>query len=155
MSKLIKKLSKNVLKKVSKKVSKTVLVFGTFDIFHPGHEYMLSRAHHYGDRLVVILARDRTVLKMKGRLPKNNEKKRLQTIRSNQYVTSAYLGLLGDKYKMIEKIQPDVICLGYDQCHFTKNLKEILKQRNMHVRIVRFRTAYHQHIYKSSKLRND
>ena len=46
-----------------------VLVFGTFDIFHKGHEYFLSEAAKHGS-LNVVVARDLTTYEVKGRFPK-------------------------------------------------------------------------------------
>jgi len=50
----------------------TVLAFGTFDILHKGHEFLLSKAKSFGERLVVVIARDVTVEKFK----QENTKKR-------------------------------------------------------------------------------
>ena len=44
---------------------KKVMVFGTFDIFHKGHENFLKQAKKLGDCLTVVVARDETVLKFK------------------------------------------------------------------------------------------
>ena len=55
-----------------------VMVFGTFDILHPGHLNFFKQAREFGNFLIAVIARDKTVLKIKGRLPKNNEKKRLK-----------------------------------------------------------------------------
>ncbi|HEY4500387.1 MAG TPA: adenylyltransferase/cytidyltransferase family protein, partial [Candidatus Paceibacterota bacterium] len=46
---------------------KRVMVFGTFDILHPGHLYFLRAAKKLGDYLIVSLARDVNVRKIKGR----------------------------------------------------------------------------------------
>ena len=42
------------------------MAFGTFDLLHPGHEHFLKQAKRYGD-LIVVIARDNTVLKVKGK----------------------------------------------------------------------------------------
>jgi len=131
---------------------KKVLVFGTYDIFHLGHIYHLKKAAKYG-LLYVVIARDATVLLMKRKKVVNNEKKRLQNIKKLDYVYKAFLGSKKDKYKIIEKIKPDIICLGYDQTHFTKDLKKELETRGLHPKIIRFRKGHKPHIYKSSKLR--
>ena len=70
---------------------KKALAFGTFDIFHKGHEFYLKQAGKYG-KLYVIVARDSTVKKVKGKYPLNNEKKRLKVIQDLDYVDKAYLG---------------------------------------------------------------
>ena len=38
-----------------------VMCFGTFDIFHPGHEYYLSTAQELADHMTVVIARDHRV----------------------------------------------------------------------------------------------
>ena len=131
---------------------KKVLVFGTFDIFHPGHDFFLRKAKSYGDELYVVVARDSTVKQVKNRNTINNENKRIEILNVLFYVTEARLGYEGDKYKIIEEIKPDIICLGYDQKVFTENLKEKLMKRGLNVEIIRIE-AYKPDVFKSSKLR--
>lgn len=130
-----------------------VLVFGTFDILHPGHEFFLKEAKKHGDILNVVVARDSTVKKLKG-VVQNNEKKRIATVRALNYVDKVFLGYKKDKYLIIEKIKPDVICLGYDQNSFTKDLKKELKHRRLKTKIIRIRKSFKPEKYKSSKLRD-
>lgn len=47
---------------------KTVFVNGCFDLFHSGHLHFLQTAKSFGDRLVVGLNSDESVLDRKGRL---------------------------------------------------------------------------------------
>jgi len=49
-----------------------VMTFGTFNIFHKGHEFYLREAKKFGDKLYVVVALDSTVLKIKDKLPKND-----------------------------------------------------------------------------------
>lgn len=130
-----------------------VLVFGTFDFFHKGHEYFLTQAKTFGDELYVIIARDDTVQKIKGRKPIHDEKSRKRQMMLNPYVHHVYLGLKGDKYRLIEKIRPNVIVLGYDQSHFIDTLQNELLQRNISCKIVRLKESHKPHMYKSSILR--
>jgi cytidyltransferase-like protein len=44
---------------------KVVMTFGTFDVFHPGHRFYLTEARKLGNRLIVIVALDSTVEKIK------------------------------------------------------------------------------------------
>jgi FAD synthetase len=132
-----------------------VLVFGTFDIFHKGHEYFFKEARKYGEKLVVVVARDKTVLDVKSRRALNTEKDRLKIIKNSNFADEVFLGSLGDKYKIIKKIKPDVICLGYDQNKFTDKLKsELLKMHMGEVGVVRLK-SYKPEIYKSSKMREN
>jgi len=132
---------------------KKVLAFGTFDLFHRGHEFYLREAKKLGDTLEVVVARDSTVKELKGEFPRNDERKRLETIDSLDYVDKAYLGNEGDEYKIIEELKPDIICLGYDQTYFTDDLEEILRGRGLNPRVVRIK-SYRPDVYKSSKLRS-
>lgn len=130
---------------------KKVLVFGTFDIFHKGHEFFLKQAKEHGDVLEVVIARDSTVKQVKGKYPTNKQSERLNAIQNLNYVNQAYLGNKGDKYNIIKQLKPDIICLGYDQDSFTKNLKEILNKRGLNPEIITLK-SYKSKIYKSSKL---
>ena len=134
---------------------KKVLVFGTFDILHPGHKYFLKKAkeqagHEQGGYLVVVVARDLTVKQVKKLMPNDNELERLKAVKKLDYVDEAVLGSMGsDKYKIIEEIKPDVICLGYDQKAFVDNLQTELAKRGLKPEIVRI-DAYKPEEHKSS-----
>lgn len=132
---------------------KKVMVFGTFDIFHKGHEYFLQQAQKQGDYLMVVVARDKTVLNIKKQKTANNEQKRLKILSNSKFVDEAVWGSLGDKYAVIKKYKPDVICLGYDQKAFTQDLKNKLKEFGLDgTKIIRIE-SYHPEKFKSSKLR--
>ena len=133
--------------------TKKVLTFGTFDIFHKGHEFYLREARKHGNILNVVIARDSTVKQIKGKAPLNSESKRLAKIQSLDYVDNAFLGYEEDKYKIIEEIRPDIICLGYDQGFFTNNLKIILKKRGLNPKIIKFEKGFKTELYKTSKLK--
>lgn len=125
---------------------KKVIVFGTFDIIHSGHRNLFKQAREFGDYLIVVAARDKTVLKVKGKLPVNNEKTRLNNIIKSNLADKAVLGDLKNKYKKIKEFKPDVICLGYDQKNFTEGLS------SLDVKVVKLK-AYKPNIYKSSKIK--
>lgn len=115
----------------------TVLCFGTFDGVHPGHEAFFRQARDLGDRVVVVVARDVTVLDVKGQLPGLGEQERLRQVAAHPYVEEAHLGHPGDKYAIIEQIKPDMILLGYDQQAFTDALEEELARRGLLIEIRR------------------
>ena len=127
------------------------MVFGTFDIFHGGHKNMFEQARAHGDNLIVVIARDETVIKVKGKSPQNDEISRLAMIKQVSGADRVILGSLVDKFKRIKQIKPDVICLGYDQQEFTENLKKKLLSDNLKTKIIRLK-AYKPEIYKTSKL---
>lgn len=106
---------------------KKVLVGGVFDLLHPGHVWFLQKSRGYGDYLVVVVARDRTVEKKKGRLPVIPEDQRLEMVKSLRFVDEAVLGNENDFLETVKKINPDLVVLGHDQSldeKITKYLKE-------------------------------
>ncbi len=134
------------------KKGKTVMVFGCFDILHKGHLNFLEQAKHRGDYLMVVVGRDKTIKLVKGRKPFFSESQRKRQLKKIPVVDRVLLGSKHDKYAVIEKHKPHIICLGYDQKFFTENLEKKLRKRNVQARIFRMK-PYRKNIYKSSKIR--
>ncbi len=132
---------------------KKIMVFGTFDIFHEGHRNFLKQARRFGDYLIVVVARDKTVIKIKKRKLSNKETKRVNVLRASRLADKVILGNLGDKYQVIKKRKPDIICLGYDQKFFVRGLKKKLKDFGLKTKVMRLK-PYKPKVYKSSKLRS-
>jgi FAD synthetase len=132
---------------------KKVMVFGTFDVFHAGHEYFLKSAKKLGNYLIVVIAKDSTVKKIKGEFPKDNEKTRIQKVKNSKIADKVILGDEEDKYKAIKKYKPNVIALGYDQFIFTYGLNKLIIDENMNTEIIRL-DAYKPNIYKSTLIKN-
>ncbi len=109
----------------------TVLVLGTFDGLHKGHEDYFRQAKTYGDRVVAVVARDRTVLDVKGQLPRRGEEERRRAVEDHDLVDRAVLGRDGDKLDVVCELEPDVIVLGYDQGAFTDGLEDTLRARGL------------------------
>jgi FAD synthetase len=130
-------------------ITEKVMVFGTFDHLHRGHLNFFKQAKHHGGYLIVVIARDRTVREVKGRLPKYSEKERAKFVMDSGHADEVILGQLGNKLKIIEKHQPDIICLGYDQKNFTDGLDKFRK-----IEIIRLK-SYKPEIFKSSKLKSN
>ena len=130
---------------------KLVMCAGTFDTIHPGHLYFLSEAKKFGDKLVVVVARDETSERMKGKKPSHNEKERLEQLRSMEIVDKAVMGNKGNIFEIIEEINPNVICLGYDQKVLKQELEDELKKRRIKADVIRI-CSYMPHLYKSSKM---
>lgn len=94
---------------------KVGLTGGVFDILHLGHIETLKKAKEIVDVLVVVIARNTTVEKLKGRSAIMDELDRLKIISSIKYVDFAMLGSEKDFMEPVNLIKPDVIILGYDQ----------------------------------------
>jgi len=138
---------------------KKVMVFGTFDGLHSGHLSLFKQTKSYGDYLIVVVARDKTVKKIKNRLPKKNEAERLKELLQCQLVNEARLGYEDNPYRIIREIKPDVICLGYDQKAFTEDLPEKLKKMKLATKIYRMKPyqpeKYHSLIARAKRRAGD
>ncbi len=131
---------------------KTVMVFGTFDIVHQGHIALFKQAKKYGDHLVVVVARDHRTKEVKGAVPLFSEKERLNFVKEFRIVDTAVLGHRSNIYHVIQKIQPAVIFLGYDQIAFTEKLAEKIKELGLKTKIVRGK-SYKPDYYKTNILK--
>ncbi len=117
-------------------MQKKVLVFGTFDGLHEGHLDFFKQAKEHGDYLVVVIARDSTVIKNKNKSPKFAEQERLDGVKGCGLVDEALLGTENhdthnSRYEIIKEIKPDVVCLGYDQAQFAQKLGQELKRMGL------------------------
>jgi FAD synthetase len=124
------------LSSAGRKKIKIVACGGVFDILHPGHGFILEKSKELGDLLVVIVARDSTVMKRK-RIPIVPEEQRLEMVKYLKHVDLATLGEEGDYLKIIERIAPDIIALGPDQHHDANKIKSELETRGLRVEVVR------------------
>jgi len=113
-----------------------VMATGTFDLLHMGHIYYLKEAKKLGDVLVVVVATDTTVRKLKHD-PITPQEIRLNLMKELKVVDEAYLGHEEDIYAIVEEIKPDVIALGFDQIHDIATIKNELKKRKLDVQVVR------------------
>lgn len=127
------------------------MVFGTFDVLHSGHINFFRQARKLSANayLIVSVARDVNVKKIKGLPPRRREKSRLGAVKKCALVDRALLGGIKDYISHIIKQKPEIIALGYDQTAYIKNLKPLLAQKGLKVKIVKLK-AYYPKIYKSS-----
>jgi cytidyltransferase-like protein len=114
-----------------------VFAGGVFDIIHPGHIHTLRTAKSLGDVLVVVVARDSTAERLKGKKPLHDENTRLDMVASIKYVDVALLGHENDIFKTVEYVKPDIIALGYDQVHEEGFIMQECRRRGLNVNIVR------------------
>lgn len=137
-----------------KESHKKVMVFGTFDVFHAGHEHFLREAKQLGDYLIVVIARNNTVKKVKGDYPEHSERERMNFIKKSDLADKVVLGNEDNKYRVIIKYKPDIIALGYDQFVFTYKLNKMIIDENMDTEIIRLK-AYKPEIYKSTLIKTN
>lgn len=118
---------------------------------HPGHIQFLKSAKRYGDFLIVSLARDTNIKRIKGHAASHTEAERKALLESVKFVDRVVMGAKTDYLGHIISLKPSIIALGYDQKHYTEKLREKLAKRGLKVKIVRLK-PYKPKIYKSSKL---
>jgi len=119
-----------------RKKIKIIACGGVFDILHPGHGFILEKAKELGDILVVILAQDSTVKRMK-RIPVVPENQRVEMVNYLKPVDIAILGQEGNFLDIIKEIMPDIIALGPDQIHNEDKIKKDLEKRGLIIAIKR------------------
>jgi len=136
---------------------KVVLASGAFDLLHYGHVYYLTNAKKAGGenaKLVVIVAKDKTVEKLKGVRPVIPEDQRRALVESLKVVDEAILGYENmDMLRVIEKVKPDVIALGYDEEKIENKLKSLIAEKNLNVKVVRIGKFEEKGLVSSSKIK--
>ena len=136
---------------------KVVLASGVFDLLHLGHVRFLEEAKQAGGenaKLVVIIARDSTVEKMKGRKPIMSEDQRCALVESLKVVDKAVLGYEDlDIGEVIGKVKPDVIALGYDQTDMETAVHAYIAKHKLPVEVVRIGKFAENALDSSSKIK--
>ena len=128
------------------------MVFGVFDLLHPGHISFLKQAKKLGSFLIVSVARDVNVKKVKGKKPVFNEKKRMAYVKQLKIAKKVILGGTKDPWPHIVKEKPDLIALGYDQGSFVGDLPKELQKRGLKAKVIRLK-PFRPTVFKSSKIR--
>jgi FAD synthetase len=123
---------------------KKVIVFGSFDPLHEGHRHFFRQAKKLGDRLTVVVARNKCLRHDKNHPPRFDESIRIETIEKEALVDSVKLGDRLGEYQILEKEKPDIIGVGYDQ-----KIPLALKNNLKKYKIIRLK-PYRPDIYKSS-----
>jgi FAD synthetase len=138
---------------------KVVLASGVFDLLHLGHVRFLEEAKKAGGEdaeLIVVVARDSTVERTKGRKPIMSEEQRCLLVESLKVVDRAVLGYERfDIGEVIESIKPDVIALGYDQQGMLKQVLDYVKIHGLNVEIVRIGKFGKNTLDSSTKIKQE
>ncbi len=119
---------------------KIVLATGAFDLLHLGHVRFLQASKRKGGpgaELIVVVARDKTVLSRKGRSPILPEDQRRELVGSLRVVDKAILGhphldLLG----ILREVRPDIIAVGHDQKQIKVSVEKLLREERLPIRVV-------------------
>jgi FAD synthetase len=147
----------NGSEKEGRKKRKIVLASGTFDLLHLGHVKYLEEAKRAGGRnaeLIVIVARDSTVEKRRGTKPIVPENQRRALVGSLKVVDDAVLGYEDfDIEKVIQKIKPDVIALGYDRSDIQQAVRDYVKENRLLIKVVKISKFEDEELNSSSKIK--
>lgn len=122
------------------------MIFGTFDVFHPGHHYFIEQAQGMGNELVIVIARDVTVKRIKPLL-RNPENVRMKAVQEAFPEAKVVLGDELDPMRVVRNFKPSLVCLGYDQIGFSEEL-----QKNFPEITIERIAAFEPEKYKSSKM---
>jgi len=139
------------------KKKRVVLASGTFDLLHFGHVKYLEEAKKTGGEnaeLVVIVARDSTVEKRKGKKPVMPEDQRRSLVESLKVVDEALLGY--EKFdigEVVEKIRPDIIAVGHDQDGIEREVRKAIAEKNLNIQIVKIGRFGKEELDSSSKIK--
>lgn len=136
---------------------KVVLATGAFDLLHYGHLNFLQEARKMGGRdarLIVIVARDRTVEARKGKKPIVPEDQRRALIEALKAVDDAILGFEDMNYEaVIDRLNPDIIAVGYDQSDIKSSVEELIQRKGLKIRVFQTRKFAVDDIDSSSKIK--
>ncbi len=137
--------------------AKVVLATGAFDLLHYGHYRFLEEAKKAGgknSRLIVIVARDKTIKKRKGKKPILPEDQRRALVEALKPVDQAILGYEEMNVEAaVKKIKPDIIAVGYDQDDMHETVEEILRKGMSKVKIVQIGRFGSADLNSSSKIK--
>ena len=130
-----------------------IMVFGTFDGLHQGHLDFFKQAKKFmkNSFLIVSIARDKNIFKIKGKKPRLSEKERFDLVNKCKIIEKVVLAGKNKYLAHILKEQPDVIALGYDQKAYVQELKKDLKEKGILIKIVRLK-PYKEKIFKNHLL---
>lgn len=139
------------------KKKKVVLTSGTFDLLHYGHVKYLEEAKKIGGKnaeLIVIVARDSTVKKRKGRKTVMPEDQRRSLVEALKVVDAAILGYEDfDMIKVVEKTNPDIIAVGHDQSDIEREVRKALVKKGIAIQVVRVGRFGKDELNSSSKIK--
>jgi FAD synthetase len=128
-----------------------------FDLLHLGHVKFLEEAKKAAGadaKLIVIVARDATAVKRKGTRPIVPEDQRRALVESLKAVDEAILGYEEfDVGKVIEKINPDVIAVGYDQEGMGQAVKNYVKDKGLKTKVLKIEKFSLDELDSSSKIK--
>lgn len=122
---------------------------GTFDLLHVGHRFFLREADKLGTELVVLVAQDSNVRKIKNKTPRENAELRKEKVAKLAYVDKVVIGDEQNFAKILHDLKPDILALGYDQ-EIPAQITDF-SQQYPQIQVVKI-SSHKPHIYKTTLL---
>ncbi|MCK4438729.1 FAD synthase, partial [Candidatus Bathyarchaeota archaeon] len=130
---------------------------GVFDLLHYGHIRYLEEAKKLGGpdaELIVIVARDETVCRLKGSGPVIPEDQRRAVIEALKVVDEALLGFEDqDLDRVIQQVKPDIVAVGHDQDAIRRQVEKIKKARELKIELLTVGRFGERALDSSSKIK--
>ena len=129
---------------------KRVMVFGVFDGLHQGHRAMLKEAKSHGDYLIAVVAQDHIIRHIKGREPNTNLIDRFEHLAKEDGVDKVVIGDAElSVWDVINRHEPDVVALGYDQQTLWVDLENNIGQLKKRPEIIVL-SSFEPNVYHAS-----
>lgn len=91
-----------------------IITFGTYDLFHYGHNNLFKRCKQISDYLKVGVSSD-VFNKIKGKESINNIEKRIKDVKNNEYVDDVFVeNSFEEKYKYVKESNVNLLVMGDD-----------------------------------------
>ncbi len=127
-----------------------VMVWGTFDLLHEGHQEFLRAARNYGDELYVIVVPDEVVRANKKRAPIETASIRKRHLERLATVKAVYIDSMSQGLRCLDIIRPHVICLGRDQSRqWERALRALIREREIGASVVRLPQEFANGVHTS------
>jgi len=102
------------------------MLFGSFDGIHPGHEFLINTALKYGSKIVIVVAQDAIMKKIKKRNPLYTLQIRIEQLMKRFPETTIVPGDQEQgRWSAIKQYRPETILVGYDQDGLMNALESI------------------------------
>lgn len=127
-----------------------VLIFGKFDVLHPGHIFLLAQAQKLG-KVTAVLESDEAISSLRGQTPFYQQELRTKILR--QYNLKTYLRYHQDYHQVLQDLSPDILLFGYDQTWLREQFQRVINNGDYGVEI-RTAQSWHPELAKSAKLKS-
>jgi FAD synthetase len=138
----------------------SLIIFGVFDLLHPGHLFFINKAKIISNEnnleLIAVITRDKIVQELKNKIPIDSEDIRLKNV--SKYCKA----ILGDNelgsYNIFKnkELIPKIICLGFDQNFLYNDLENKINIKYLeNIQLIKINESYKRELYSSTRLRNN